>query len=88
MDEFPNGQIEFLNVLIGSNLPYMRPSICSSSDIRNLVEKGSERPFDEITNNVKWDTANGGNADKAPLSIWIVVEFATRLPTVLCAEAV
>jgi hypothetical protein len=44
-------------------MPFALSSLCSNSDILNLVEMGSERPFDEITNSVKWDTANGGNAD-------------------------
>jgi len=51
-----------------------------------LVTIGSERPFNEITNSIKWDAANVGGADKAPFSIWIVVEIATRAPTVLCAN--
>jgi hypothetical protein len=37
-------------------------------DILRLVEKGSERPFNEIANSIKWDAANGSNADKAPFS--------------------
>jgi hypothetical protein len=35
----------------------------------SMIAKGSERPFNEITNSIKWDAANGSNADKAPFSI-------------------
>jgi hypothetical protein len=31
-------------------------------------------------------TVKGSNADKAPFSIWIVVEFATRLARLLCSN--